>query len=81
MKQDSHGDANQLRQAEIPIRSAKLTSKNRDLLFTFKRELVVRGLTSSRILRYLVTLNTAGRWLKKDFDRLTKRNKFVFLFL
>jgi len=72
MKQDWHGYAERVAATEVCFRKSGLSSKNKDTLFRFERELVVKGLTKARVVKYLETLKRIGMWLAKDFETATR---------
>lgn len=76
MSKDWYGYEEKLLSAEFMIKKCVSSEKNKELIFSFEKELVVQGISKPRIIRYLFCLKKLDGLLGKDFDRVTKEDLF-----
>lgn len=51
-----------------------ISPRNKELILEFEKALMIKNLTKSRILKYLVMLGMISKKLGKDFDKATKED-------
>jgi len=59
--------------------SEEITDANKTLLVSFRKYLVMQGLSVARVLKYMEVLCTTSRMIKKDFAKLTKQDVEEFV--
>ncbi|MDI6798938.1 MAG: tyrosine-type recombinase/integrase, partial [Candidatus Aenigmarchaeota archaeon] len=52
--------------------SAKVSRRNKELIFRFHDDMFAEGLSTARVLFYMNRLWNIARWVNKDFDKLTE---------
>ncbi len=50
------------------VEQAAISPKNKELILLFANDIVLQGLTKSRMIRYLSVLKIVAELLKKDFE-------------
>ena len=56
------------------LRKEKISKRNKSLILKFQQYGILQNLSKPRIIRYLTTLRLLAGYLKKDFDKATKRD-------
>lgn len=59
--------------------SRELSGRNKILIIRFENTCVSEGLSAGRILKYLTWLCSLAKWLRKDFDKVTKNDMVKLL--
>jgi len=54
--------------------SEEITTKNKELILDYKRECEKESLSDARVLFYLRHFTQLAKWLKKDFDKATRKD-------
>ena len=55
-------------------RDTEVSKRNKKLIFDFKEDLESDGLSAPRVLFYLIRLDMLAKYLKKDFDKATRKD-------
>lgn len=71
---DIHNWPQQLSCAERKLFPNPISPRNLELIKRFVNHAKARGLSTSRITRYIFTLRQFAEWLSKDFDSATKED-------
>ena len=59
---------------EKRIENSEISKRNKELLFEFRDFLILQGVKAPRVEKHLDNLERVLRWLKKDADKVTKRD-------
>lgn len=81
MKQDWHKYDEQLLSNECSVKKNVSSEKNKEAIFSFEKDCIVRGITKARIIKYLYSLKLIDQYFKKDFDKVTKEDIINFVAL
>jgi site-specific recombinase XerD len=63
-----------LDKAELSLKKSSIGERNKELILRFKDHCLSRGLSESRIIKYISLLKRIARMLGKDFDLATKED-------
>jgi site-specific recombinase XerD/ribosomal protein L40E len=74
MERDIYHNKRKLAAAEARIGKAAIGDKNKGLILDFKKHLVLRDISTGRIVKYVNTLKQIAVNMKMDFDAATKKD-------
>lgn len=76
MKQgfDIHNYKRQLTTAERVVQNSTLSLRNKEIIFQFRDFCLLKGYSTSRILKYFEILQIFAKQIGKDLDKATKKD-------
>jgi integrase/recombinase XerD len=63
----------------ISLKNSNISKVNKKLILDFVENCFVEGLGQQRILKYISTLKMIATQINTDFDKVEKRDLFIFI--
>ena len=73
-KYDIHNYEGRLKAAEIQLEKADICPRNKEIIFSFEKYLMLENISKPRILKYLCLLRKISGMLGKDFDKVDRND-------